>query len=74
VTVDALAARVRQQTKSPVDVVVALDEVAPAVARVARPGDVVITLGAGSIASVPDRLVALLESAPEGTSPGRRRP
>jgi hypothetical protein len=37
--------------------------VAPAVARIARRGDVVITLGRGSISSVPDRLIELLKEA-----------
>jgi len=61
VTLDALAARVRTQIAAPVDVVPCLADVAPALARLAQPGDVVITLGAGSIASVPDQLVALLD-------------
>ena len=38
-----------------------LVDVAPALARIATPGDVIITLGAGSIASVPDQLLALLD-------------
>ena len=61
VTLDALAAAVRKRVTVPLDVVATLDEVAPALARVARPGDVVITLGAGSIGGVPDRLVELLQ-------------
>jgi UDP-N-acetylmuramate-alanine ligase len=44
-----------------VDLVKALDDVVPALVRIAKPGDVVITLGAGSIGSVPDRLIAALE-------------
>jgi UDP-N-acetylmuramate--alanine ligase len=64
VTLDALAAAVRRSTTAPVDVVAALDEVAPALARIARRGDVVITLGAGSITAVPDRLVVLLGGSP----------
>ncbi len=61
VTLAALAARIRTQIAAPVDVVPRLADVAPALARLAQPGDVVITLGAGSIASVPDQLVALLD-------------
>ena len=61
VTLDALAARVRSQIAAPVEVVPRLADVAPALARLAQPGDVVITLGAGSIASVPDQLLALLD-------------
>jgi len=38
-----------------------LDEVVTTIVRVARPGDVVITLGAGSIGTVPEKLIAALE-------------
>jgi len=61
ITVDALAAVMRGQLDAPVDVVPELSDVAPALAAIARSGDVVITLGAGSIASVPGQLIALLE-------------
>ena len=60
VTVEALAAAIRERTRRPVDVVVTLSDVAPALARLARPGDLVITLGAGSIGSVPEPLIELL--------------
>jgi len=60
VTVDALAAAIREHTGRPVDVVARLSDVAPALARLARPGDLVITLGAGSIGSVPESLIELL--------------
>ena len=60
VTLDALAAAVRRHVTAPVDVVPHLDDVPGALAAIARPGDVVITLGAGSIGSVADRLVPLL--------------
>ncbi|HEV3140929.1 MAG TPA: UDP-N-acetylmuramate--L-alanine ligase, partial [Vicinamibacterales bacterium] len=49
VTLDALAAAVRRAVRAPVDVAPRLDDVVPAVVKIARPGDVVITLGAGSI-------------------------
>jgi UDP-N-acetylmuramate--alanine ligase len=61
-TLEALAAAVRRSVTAPVDVVPPLDEVAGAIARIARPGDLVIVLGAGSIGSVADKLVQLLES------------
>ncbi len=64
ITVDALAAAVRRSTPAPVDVVARLDDVPAAVARVARPGDLVITLGAGSIGTLPPRVIAALEGAP----------
>src|ERR1700674_2667611 len=74
VTLEALAASVRRSTTAPVEVVPGLEDVAPAVARIARPGDVVITLGAGSIGTVPDRLLDLLTKGggPEGND-GRPR-
>jgi len=59
-TLDALVAAVRRHVKAPVDVAVRLDEVIPIVKRIAKPGDVVITLGAGSIGTLPDRLVEAL--------------
>jgi UDP-N-acetylmuramate--alanine ligase len=66
VTIEALQASIRRSVSVPVDLVLRLDDVAPALARIARPGDVVITLGAGSIASVADRLVASLTTAGAG--------
>jgi len=60
-TLDALAAAVRRGAPATVDVVPRLDDVVSAVVRAARPGDVVITLGAGSIGSLPERLIAALE-------------
>lgn len=63
VTVDALAAAIRRHVAAPIDVVRALDDVVPAIAAIARPGDVVITLGAGSIGTIPDRLVKALEGS-----------
>jgi hypothetical protein len=60
VTLAALGAAVRRTVSVPVDLVPQVDDVIAAIARVAKPGDVVITLGAGSIGSVADRLVAAL--------------
>jgi UDP-N-acetylmuramate--alanine ligase len=62
VTVDALAAAIRRRINAPVDVVRRLDDLVPAVVRVAQRGDVVITLGAGSIGGVVEQLVAALET------------
>jgi UDP-N-acetylmuramate-alanine ligase len=53
---------VRKTLGAPVDVVPSLEDVAPALAKMAQPGDVVITLGAGSIGSVPERLIELLKA------------
>ena len=60
ITLDALAQRVRQQIAIPVEAVSSLAAVAPALARIARAGDLVITLGAGSIATVVEPLLSLL--------------
>jgi UDP-N-acetylmuramate--alanine ligase len=60
ITLDTLSAAVRRGVSVPVDVVPRIDDVVAAIVRVARPGDIVITLGAGSIGSVPDRLVEAL--------------
>jgi UDP-N-acetylmuramate--alanine ligase len=64
VTLDALGASIRRSVTVPVDLVPQLEDLLPAIVRVARPGDVVITLGAGSIGGVPDRLVAELGGHP----------
>jgi len=61
INLEAFSARVRSQVTVPLDVVPNLADVAPALARIATPGDVVITLGAGSIATVPEQLLALLD-------------
>ena len=61
VTVEALAAAVNKARPTPVHVVPRLADVAARVADVARPGDLVITLGAGSIAALATQLIAELE-------------
>jgi len=61
VDLEAFAARIRSQVGVPLDVVPDLADVAPALARIATAGDVIITLGAGSIATVPEQLLALLD-------------
>jgi UDP-N-acetylmuramate--alanine ligase len=70
-SIEALETVVRR-TGRPVTVVRAIDDLPSAVASLARPNDLVITLGAGSIGTVPDRILAALRggdvSAPaEGT-------
>src|SRR5499427_3953795 len=57
VTIDALAEAVRREAGRPVE------DVAPLLVRLARPGDVVLTLGAGSIGSVAAKLVDALEKS-----------
>ena len=68
ITVGALAASIRLTVKAPVEVAPTLDDVIAMVVRVAMPGDVVMTLGAGSIGTVPERLVAALSARAVGGS------
>jgi UDP-N-acetylmuramate--alanine ligase len=64
VTIEALAAHIRSEVPR-VELAPAIGDVAGAVHRLVRPGDVVITLGAGSIGGTSDALVRLLtESRP----------
>jgi UDP-N-acetylmuramate--alanine ligase len=73
VTLEALAAEVRASSARPIEVVPKLRDVANTLARIARRGDVVITLGAGSISSVADELIRLLtEGRPQPPSTGER--
>jgi UDP-N-acetylmuramate--alanine ligase len=75
ITVEALAAAVRGATRAPLHVVKSLDAVAPAVAQLARRGDLVITLGAGSIGAVGDRILEALRhgGARMSVAPGVER-
>jgi UDP-N-acetylmuramate--alanine ligase len=68
-TAEAVEAVVRK-TGRPVTLVKALDEVPAAVARAARPNDLVITLGAGSIGSLPDRILEALREEPPAAAGG----
>ncbi|MGH9383832.1 MAG: UDP-N-acetylmuramate--L-alanine ligase [Vicinamibacterales bacterium] len=61
VNIDALAARVNARRQHPVHVVHRLDDVARVVADIAQTGDLVLTLGAGSIGGLASALVAELE-------------
>jgi UDP-N-acetylmuramate--alanine ligase len=60
VTIEAFAEVVRQRSERPVRLAKRLDEVVPALLSIVGPGDAVITLGAGSIGSLPQRLVDAL--------------
>ena len=60
VTLDALAASIRKQISVPLDVAPTLDDAIAAVKRTALGGDMVITLGAGSVGTLPDRLIEAL--------------
>jgi UDP-N-acetylmuramate--alanine ligase len=61
VTVDRLAEAIRIGSGRPVHVARTLDEVLAALVRIAQPGDAVVTLGAGSIGTMPKRLTEALE-------------
>ena len=61
VTLDRLAEAVRPSTRE-LHVVRALAAVTPFVAGLVRPGDLVVTLGAGSIETVADDLLAALSA------------
>jgi len=60
VTLEALATSIRRQVTVPLDVAPTLDDAIAAVKRTALGGDVVITLGAGSVGTLPDRLIEAL--------------
>jgi len=64
VTVEALAQALARNGR-PVHLVKALDHVPAAVAALARPNDLVITLGAGSIGTLPDRILEALREPRE---------
>ncbi len=61
ITVEALAAAVSAGRREPARIVKRLEEVAAVLADLARPGDLVLTLGAGSIGGLATALVAELE-------------
>jgi UDP-N-acetylmuramate--alanine ligase len=65
ITIDALAQSVRAVATCPVHVVRSLDELPAAVAALAKEGDLVITLGAGSIGGVADRILEAIGKRPE---------
>jgi UDP-N-acetylmuramate--alanine ligase len=71
VTIEALAAALEGAAPGRVRLVKALDQIPGAVASLARTGDLVITLGAGSIGTMPERILAALRAGiganmPEG--------
>ena len=66
VTLDVLAESVRRGAGRPVHVVRSLDDVTACLMELARPGDAVITLGAGSIGTIPRKLVHALKQREAG--------
>jgi UDP-N-acetylmuramate--alanine ligase len=68
-TLDALASAIRSSSSVSLDVVPRLDDVVAAIVRVARKGDVVITLGAGSIGLLPEKVIDALSRAASNRAP-----
>jgi UDP-N-acetylmuramate--alanine ligase len=62
ITVQALAASIRRGSGRPVHLAATLDEVISELLKIVRRGDAVITLGAGSIGTIPKRLVEALRN------------
>jgi UDP-N-acetylmuramate--alanine ligase len=62
ITIETVEERVRKSGR-PVHLVKGLDDVPAAVANIAQPNDLVITLGAGSIGTLPDRILAAIRTA-----------
>jgi UDP-N-acetylmuramate--alanine ligase len=72
VTVEALAEAVRGVARCPVHLVKPLEELPAAVAALARSGDLVVTLGAGSIGSVGERILAAIRKRGAAAAGGAR--
>lgn len=62
VTIERLLASIREGSGRPVHLARTLDEAVPVVLGLARAGDVVLTLGAGSIGALPQKLLRALEA------------
>ena len=60
ITVERLAESIRTGSGRPVHVVKSLNDVVPELLTIVRPGDAVITLGAGSIGTLPKTLMQAL--------------
>jgi UDP-N-acetylmuramate--alanine ligase len=72
VTLEVLASTVRSAAKESVHVVPAIDDVPAAVADLVKPGDLVITLGAGSIGTVGERILeAIAQKRTDAVRSGR---
>ncbi len=61
VTLETLATAVRSEFKGELRIVPALGDVADAIASLAKPGDLVVLLGAGSIGAIAESVVSALE-------------
>ena len=72
-TIEALADAVRSGSGRPVHVAKHLDAVIPELLRIVRPGDAVLTLGAGSIGLIPPRLIEALKGVDLPVGPYEKR-
>jgi UDP-N-acetylmuramate--alanine ligase len=66
ITIDTLASAMRRTLAAPIDIVRRVEDVPEAVSALARPGDLVITLGAGSIGTIGDRILDALRGKGAG--------
>jgi UDP-N-acetylmuramate--alanine ligase len=64
VTVEALAASINTSRANPVRIVRSVDDVPAALVEIARRGDLIVTMGAGSIGTAAARVVAAIEQLP----------
>ena len=67
ITIEALADAVRAKAGCPVHVVKELDALPSAVSALAHEGDLVVTLGAGSIGTVGARILEAIRAKGRGT-------
>jgi UDP-N-acetylmuramate--alanine ligase len=67
ITAEVLADAIRRASSVPVELVTNLEEIPAAVAQLTRPGDLVITLGAGSIGGVGDRILDAIRAREAGS-------
>jgi UDP-N-acetylmuramate--alanine ligase len=70
VTIEALADAVEAAAPGRVHLVKSLEDIPAAVAGLARPGDIVITLGAGSIGTMAEPILAALQGTERGGGVG----
>jgi UDP-N-acetylmuramate--alanine ligase len=72
VTLDALVEAIRRHRSAPLHVVKDVRDVPSAVAQLAQPGDVVMTLGAGTIGAASEAILDRLRVRARGTSEAAR--
>ena len=73
VTADALTAAIKRFGHKDVNYIGALDNAAPALAERVQPGDLVLTLGAGTVNRVSDQLLFLLREQSQDFNDRRRK-